>query len=363
MHFTCTLVVVALLCWRGDGRSTSNGLLSRTCSCGGGIVGTVGGWDGDSLHSSGCLLVALLRLRGAGNGDKRKRKAGSTDALGGGSSDKRPKVDPTEAGPKVSGVVRIPRTVLKKLRAVVKHLPADGVTVAQFEERFREMHQESLHQSASTLGFAKSAALLNVLPSICSCRLPPVGCDAADKLVYPPAPCAVTAGRKVPIDPVKQIECNKPVRSGRTIASQAKAVNNSSAPPPDSVLDQGKGGQDKGVGKVASEEGKEGQVKREDVMRRDESNDGEGAQDDTGGRGGGQDVGQAAVRGTEGDLNFGVLSPISWLLRFDGEDHIGTSVLTGERKRDWRKRDWHLRRKGTEALDMALTQGLQVSLV
>ena len=356
MHFTCTLVVVALLCWRGDGRSTSNGLLSRTWRCGGGIVGTVGGGNGDSLHSSCCLLVALLRLRGAGNGDERKRKAGSTDALGGGSSDKRPKVDPIEAGPKVSGVVRIPRTVLKKLRAVVKHLPADGVTVAQFEARFREMHQECLHQSARTLGFAKSAALLNVLPSICSCRLPPVGCDAADKLVYPPAPSAVTAGREVPIYPVKQIECNKPVRSG-------KAVYKSAPLPPDSVLDQGKGGQDEGAGEVASEEGEEGQVKPEDVMHRDESNDGEDAQDATGGTGGGQDVGQAAVRGTEGDPNFGVLSPISWLLRFDGEDHIGTSVLTGERKRDWRKRDWHLRRKGTEALDMALTQGLQVSLV
>ena len=70
-------------------------------------------------------------------------------------------------------LVRIPRDLLKRLRAVVKEVPPEGVAVAKFVDRYQELYDESLKATASKLGFSKVTALLSVLPSICNCTFPP----------------------------------------------------------------------------------------------------------------------------------------------------------------------------------------------
>lgn len=77
------------------------------------------------------------------------------------------------AGAENKALVRIPRDLLKRLRVVVKEVPAEGVAVAKFVDRYQELYDESLKATASKLGFSKVTALLSVLPSICNCTFPP----------------------------------------------------------------------------------------------------------------------------------------------------------------------------------------------
>ncbi len=148
----------------------------------------------------GAGLARTLRLRGAGGSEaggedgparteeERKRRAAAVDGPDG----KRPRVAArgsgggsgggSEAGARERGaggadgkaLVRIPRELLKKLRAVVKEVPPEGVPVAKFADRFQQLHGESLKATASSLGFGKVTALLSVLPAICNCTLPPM---------------------------------------------------------------------------------------------------------------------------------------------------------------------------------------------
>jgi len=155
----------------------------------------------------GFLPPLLLRLRGgeedAGDSlkdstadDERKRKGIPVDGLDD-YHGKRPRVD-TCSGPDIDdnggatgnrdrnevqkkGLVRIPREVLKKLRAVVKEVPPEGMAVARFVDRYQELYRESLKATASTLGFGKVTAFLSVLPTICNCSFPPPTASAVPK--------------------------------------------------------------------------------------------------------------------------------------------------------------------------------------
>jgi hypothetical protein len=147
--------------------------------------------------SQGACIARTLRLRGAGGAEaggedgplraeeERKRRAAAAD----GPDSKRPRVAArgskgggSDAGARERGaggadgkaLVRIPRELLKKLRAVVKEVPPEGMPVAKFADRFQQLHGESLKATASSLGFGKVTALLSVLPAICNCTLPPM---------------------------------------------------------------------------------------------------------------------------------------------------------------------------------------------
>ena len=168
-----------------------------------------------------------LSLRGGQDEDERKRKAAAADASEDKPGGKRPRLaerdqpgdldcgaDGGGRSGREKAIVRIPRDLIKKLRAVVKEIPEDGVAVAWFVGRYQALHevnrshsraqahlqvhahhvcvgvgvgvgvsqvthghtpcmaQESLKAVASSLGFKKVTALLGALPAICNYTWP-----------------------------------------------------------------------------------------------------------------------------------------------------------------------------------------------
>ena len=176
-----------------------------------------------------------LSLRGGQDEDERKRKVAAADSSEDKPGGKRPRLaerdqqggldcgaDGNGRSGREKAIVRIPRELIKRLRAVVKEIPEEGVAVAWFVGRYQALHevnrshcshcshsraqahlqvhahhvcvgvgvgvgvgisqvthghtpciaQESLKAVASSLGFKKVTALLGALPAICNYTWP-----------------------------------------------------------------------------------------------------------------------------------------------------------------------------------------------
>jgi len=90
-----------------------------------------------------------LRLRGGQDDDERKRRVDAADSREDGAG-KRPRLAAGHhhdrsrdggGGRAEKAVVRISRDLLKKLKAVVKEIPEEGVAVAWFAGRYQELHE------------------------------------------------------------------------------------------------------------------------------------------------------------------------------------------------------------------------------